>query len=176
MRRLLRPRSENTCGTVAAPWLDETFLGSFSTMSEDLKTRLRNDLVVVRKARNRLSTVVLTTLLSDVRNREIEVGEELDDEGIQAIVIKAIKQRRDAAEQMLEGGRPELAEKESEEATILQVYLPPALSESDVQALVRAAIDAGATEMGAVMGRIMPKIRGRFDGKEANRIVREELA
>ncbi len=144
-------------------------------MAEDLKARLRSDLVVVRKARNRLGTVVLTTLLSEVRNREIEVGEDLDDEGIQVIVVKAIKQRRDAAEQMLEAGRPELAEKETEEATLLQVYLPPALSEGEVQALVQEAIDSGATEMGAVMSRIMPKIRGRFDGKEANRIVREVL-
>ena len=145
-------------------------------MSDDLKTRLRSDLVVVRKARNRLGTVVLTSLLSEVRNQEIEVGEELDDDGIQAIVAKAIKQRRDTAEQMLEAGRPELAEKETEEASILQVYLPPPLSESDVRAIVREAIDAGAGEMGALMGRIMPRIRGRFDGKEANRIVREELA
>ncbi len=144
-------------------------------MSEDLKARLRNDLIVARRARNKLNTVVLTTLLSEVRNREIEVGGELEDEGVQAIVAKAIKQRRDSADQMLAGGRPELAEKESQEASILQVYLPPALSESDVQAIVREAIDAGATEMGAVMGRIMPKIRGRFDGKEANRIVRELL-
>ena len=144
-------------------------------MAEDLKARLRSDLVVVRKARNRLGTVVLTTLLSEVRNREIEVGEDLDDEGIQVIVVKAIKQRRDAAEQMLEAGRPELAEKETEEASLLQVYLPPALSEGEVQALVQEAIDSGATEMGAVMSRIMPEIRGRFDGKEANRIVREAL-
>ena len=150
--------------------------GSFPPMSEDLKTRLRSDRIVVRKARNRLGTMVLTTLLSEVRNLEIEVGDELDDEGVQGVIVKAVKQRRDSARQMLEAGRPELAEKESEEASILQVYLPPALSESDVQALVREAIDAGATEMGAVMGRIMPKIRGRFDGKDANRIVREELA
>ena len=161
---------------MASPWLDGTILDSFPAMSEDLKARLRDDLIVVRKARNRLGTVVLTTLLSEVRNREIEVGGELDDEGIQAVVAKAVKQRREAAALMLEAGRPELAEKESEEATLLQVYLPPALSESDIHAMVREAIDAGATEMGAVMGRIMPKIRGRFDGKQANRIVREELA
>ena len=160
----------------ATPWLDGTALDSFPAMSEDLKSKLRNDLVAVRKARNRLGTVVLTTVLSEVRNREIEVGEELDDEGIQAVVAKAIKQRRDSAEQMLEAGRPELAEKESEEASMLQAYLPPAFSEAEVHAIVREAIDDGATEMGAVMGRIMPKIRGRFDGKEANRIVREELA
>ena len=145
-------------------------------MAEDLKTRLRSDLVVARKARNRLGTVVLTTLLSDVRNREIEVGEEVGDEEIQAIVVKAIKQRRDSAQQMMDGGRPELAEKESEEASILQTYLPPVLSESEVRALIREAIDGGATEMGALMGQIMPRIRGRFEGKEANRLVREELA
>ncbi|HIF08199.1 MAG TPA: GatB/YqeY domain-containing protein, partial [Gemmatimonadetes bacterium] len=67
-------------------------------------------------------------------------------------------------------------EKESAESAIIQVYLPPALSEAEVRDLVREAIDGGATEMGAVMGRIMPKIKGRFDGKEANRLVREELA
>ena len=145
-------------------------------MSENLKARLRNDLVVARKARDRLGTVLLTSLLSEVRYREIDIGGELDDEGVQAVVSKAIKQRRDAAEQMLEGGRPELAEKESDEAALLQVYLPPALSEPEVRAIVREAINAGASEMGAVMGRIMPKIRGRFGGKEANRIVREELA
>jgi|TARA_B100000809_G_C14958248_1_gene466393 uncharacterized protein YqeY len=144
-------------------------------MSEDLKTRLRNDLIVARKARNKMGTVVLTTLLSEVRNREIEVGGALDDEGVQSVVAKGIKQRKDSAQQMLEGGRPELAEKESEEASILQVYLPPALSEAEVRALVREAVDVGATDMGAVMGRIMPKIRGRFEGKEANRLVREEL-
>ena len=84
-------------------------MDSFPAMSDDLKARLRDDLIVVRKARNRLGTVVLTTLLSEVRNREIEVGEELDDEGIQAVVAKAVKQRRDAADLMLEAGRPELA-------------------------------------------------------------------
>ena len=150
MDRSFQTGTENRCRAVVAPWLDGTCLGSFSAMSEDLKARLRDDLVVVRKARNRLGTVVLTTLLSEVRNREIEVGKELDDEGMQAVVAKAINKRRDAAEQMLEAGRPELAEKESEEATILQVYLPPALTESDVHALVREVIDAGATEMGAV--------------------------
>lgn len=150
--------------------------GSFPSMSENLKARLRNDLIAARKARNRLGTVLLTTLLSEVRNREIEIGGELDDEGVQDVVVKAIKQRRDAAEQMRGGGRPELAEKETEEASLLQVYLPPALSESDVRAIVRETIESGVTEMGAVMGQIMPRIRGRFGGKDANRIVREELA
>ncbi len=73
------------------------------------------------------------------------------------------------------GGRSDLAEKEAAEAEILQVYLPPPMSEEDVRTLVRQAVEDGADAMGPLMGRIMPQIRGRFDGKEANRIVREEL-
>lgn len=145
-------------------------------MSDDLKGRLQSDLIVARKARDRLRTVLLSTLLSEVRNREIEERGDLDEEGVRGVVTKAIKQRRDAAEQMSAGGRPELAEKEEAEAEILQVYLPPPLGEAEVRSLVRDAIAAGADQMGPLMGRVMPQIRGRFDGKEANRIVREELA
>jgi uncharacterized protein YqeY len=65
---------------------------------------------------------------------------------------------------------------EEAQAAVLQGYLPEGLSGDEVRAMVRAAIADGATEMGPLMGRIMPHIRGRFDGKEANRIVREELA
>ena len=144
-------------------------------MSKDLKSRLRNDLVIARKARDRRRTVVLTTLLSEVRNREIAVREELDDEGVAGVVARAIKQRRAAAEQMLEAGRPELADKESAEVALLQDYLPAALSEVDVRDMVREVIATGANQMGPVMGKVMPQIRGRFDGKEAGRIVREEL-
>ena len=144
-------------------------------MSDHLKDRLRSDLIDARKSRDKLRTVLLSTLLSDVRNREIDTGSDLDSEGVQEVVSRAIKQRRDAEEQMEAGGRSDLAEKEAAEAEILQVYLPPPMSEEDVRALVRQAVQDGADAMGPLMGRIMPQIRGRFDGKEANRIVREEL-
>ena len=144
-------------------------------MSKDLKPQLQSDLIEARKARDRLRTVLLTTLLSEVRNREIEEREELDDLRVQAVVARAIKQRRDAAEQMRAGGRPELADKEDAEAELLQVYLPPPLTEADVRAMVQGAIASGVDQMGALMGQIMPQIRGRFDGKRANRIVQEEL-
>ena len=144
-------------------------------MSDHLKDRLRSDLIDARKSRDKLRTVLLSTVLSDVRNREIDTGSDLDSEGVREVVSRAIKQRRDAEEQMEAGGRSDLAEKEAAEAEILQVYLPPPMSEEDVRALVRQAVKDGADEMGPLMGRIMPQIRGRFDGKEANRIVREEL-
>ncbi len=149
--------------------------GSFSPMSKDLKQQVQGDLIEARKARDKFRTVLLTTLLADVKNREIVEQGELDDAGMQAVVTKAIKQRREAAEQMRSGGRPELAAKEEAEGEILQAYLPPPLTDEDVRAMVRSVIAGGADQMGAVMRRIMPQIRGRFDGREANRIVREEL-
>ena len=144
-------------------------------MSTDLKQQIQDDLIEARKARDRLRTVVITTLLSEVRNREIEARGELDHAGVEALVTRAIKQRRDASEQMRAGGRPELADKEGAEAEILQVYLPPPLTEEKVRAMVQSAIAGGADQMGALMRQIMLRIRARFDGEEANRIVREEL-
>ena len=141
-----------------------------------LKEQLRADLNAARRDRDKLRTTVLTTLLSEIRNKEIDVGHELGDEEVQAVATTAIKRRREAAEQMRGGGRPELAEKEEQEAVLLQAYLPPQLSEDEVRALVCDAVSGGAKDVGSVMKQVMPKAKGKFDGKELNRIVREELA
>ena len=140
-----------------------------------LKTRLQADLTEARKAREKDRTQVLSTVLADLKYREIDVAGELDDAGVEAVVAKAIKQRRDAAEQMRGGGREDLAAHEEAEASLLQQYLPPPVGEDEVRAMIRAAIESGADNMGAVMGRVMPQLKGRFDGKVANRLVREEL-
>lgn len=143
-------------------------------MSE-LKERLQYDLTQARKAREKVRTLVLSTTLSELRNKEIDLGREATDDDVQQVVTKAIKQRKDAAEQMRAGGRPELAEKEESEAEVLQSYLPEQLSPDQVRALIREIVDGGTTAMGAVMGQLIPRIRGRFDGKEANALVREIL-
>jgi uncharacterized protein YqeY len=140
-----------------------------------LKEQLRTDLNAARRAREKLRTTTLTTLLSDVRNREIELGREVEDEEIRSVLTSSIKRRREAAEQMRAGQREELARKEEEEAEILQHYLPPQLDEESVRAMVREAIQGGAGDLGSVMKAVMPRAKGRFDGKELNRIVREEL-
>lgn len=145
-------------------------------MSSELKARLQADLNAARKQRDKLRTLVVSTALSDVRNKEIDQGGDLDDEGVIEVITRAIKQRRDASEQMRAAGRPELADKEDEQSSVLAEYLPEGMSEDEVRALVREIIAGGVGEMGPLMGQVMPKIRGRFDGKEANRIVREELA
>ena len=145
-------------------------------MPSALKIRIQADLNAARKERSKLRTLVLSTLLSDIRNKEIDSGAELDDDGVVQVVAKGIKQRRDAAEQMRGAGRVELAEQEEAQAEVMNAYLPEALTEEEVRALVRTLVDSGISEMGPLMGRVMGEIRGRFDGKEANRIVREELA
>lgn len=144
-------------------------------MSHELKNRLRSDLTSARKDRDKLRTLVLSTLLADVHNREIELGAELSDDQTIQVLSRGIKQRKDAASQMRAAGRDELANGEEAQLTVLGEYLPEGMSEDEVRALVRAAIEDGVDQMGMLMGRVMPQIRGRYDGKEANRIVREEL-
>jgi uncharacterized protein YqeY len=141
-----------------------------------LKKRLQEDLKEARKARDKLRTLVLSTTLSELRNREIEIGGEVDDQETVSIIVKAVKRRKEAADQMQAGGRGELAAKETQEAGILSRYLPEGLSEEEVREIVRSILAGGVRELGPVMGQLIPRIKGRFDGKEANRIVREELA
>ena len=145
-------------------------------MAESLKDTIRNDLNAARRDRDKLRTTVLTTFISEIRNKEIDVGHELDDAEVQGVATTAIKRRREAAEQMRAGGREELAAKEEQEAVLLQAYLPPQLSDEEVRALVRDAIAGGAGDVGGVVEQGMAKAKGKIDGKEVNRIVREELA
>jgi uncharacterized protein YqeY len=140
-----------------------------------LKEKIRADLNDARRARDKLRTELLTTLLSDIRNREIEVGRDAADPDVIEVVNRSVKRRREASEQMRAGNRAELADKEDAEAVLLAVYLPAQLSEAEVRGYVRDAIAEGAVNVGAVMGKVMPRIKGAFDGKEANRIVQEEL-
>lgn len=144
-------------------------------MSESLKNQLEQEMTRARKARDRLRTTVLSSTLAELRNLEIEERSEADDPMVRRVLTRAVKQRREAAEQMRSGGREELAQKEDEEARILSTFLPEPLAAEEVRTMVREIIEDGASHMGAVMGRLMPRIQGRFDGGEANRIVREEL-
>ena len=145
-------------------------------MPSDLKLRVQADLNEARKQRDKARTLVLSTLLSEIRNKEIDGRVDADDDAVIQVISRGIKQRKDASRQMRDAGREELAAIEDAQAEVLGEYLPKGLSEDEVRALVRAAIAAGANQMGPLMARVMPELRGRFDGKEANRIVREELA
>src|SRR5690349_7925169 len=135
-------------------------------MAEPLKDRLQSDLNQARKARDKVRTLVLSTTIAELKYLEIELGRDAADDDVIQVLTRAIKKRREAAEQM-RATRPELAEKEEGEAEILKAYLPAGLSEVEVRGFIKEAIAGGAKQIGEVMGKVMPRIKGRFDGKEA---------
>ena len=129
-----------------------------------------------RKAQDKTLTLVLSTTISDARNREIELNRDRTDDDVVDVIRKAIKRRREAVEMYTSAGRQDLADKERGEGAILERYLPAQVDESELRAAVRAAIDGGAANIGAVMGKVMPQFKGRADGGTINAIAREELA
>ncbi len=143
-------------------------------MSE-LATRLQGELNVARKAQDKAQVLLLGTMLSDIRNHEIAIKRAPSDDEVIEVIRKAIKRRRESVDMYEKGGREELAAVERREAQALEVYLPAAPSEDEIRAAVRAAVAGGATQMGAVMGKVMPAYKGKVDGNVLNRIVREEL-
>lgn len=142
-------------------------------MANNLKEKIRVDMNAARRERQKDRARLLSTLLADVRNREIELGHDLEDDEIVEVLAKAVKLRLEAADQM--SSRPELAERERAEADILTTYMPPQLEPAEIYQIVVDAVEAGASNIGAVMGRVMPQLKGRADGREVNRIVRDVL-
>lgn len=141
-----------------------------------LLERLQSDLNAARKAHDRPLVLVLGTLLSDVRNRALELNHEPTDDDTTEVFRRGIKRRRESAEMFAKGGRTDLAEKEGAEVAVLEQYLPAAPDDEEIRAAVRAAIAGGASNVGAVMGRVMPQFKGRVDGGTINAIARAELA
>jgi hypothetical protein len=136
---------------------------------------LRAALVAARKAQDRDRTLVLSTILAAVKNREIELARELTDEDVTDVLRRGIKTRRESVEQYVKGGRDDLAAAERAQIGVIQEFLPPEADPDEIRRAVREAIAAGAADVGRVMGQVMPRFKGRADGKVINAIVREEL-
>jgi hypothetical protein len=141
----------------------------------DLGGRVQAAMLAARKAQDKHRTLVLGTTMAALKNRQIELQRPLADEDVIDVLRKGIKTRRESVEQYTAAGRTDLAEKESAEIRVLEEFLPPDVDPAEIRAAVRAAIDGGATDIGRVMGQVMPKFKGRADGKVINQIVREEL-
>ncbi|MEP6590169.1 MAG: GatB/YqeY domain-containing protein [Gemmatimonadota bacterium] len=141
----------------------------------EIAARLRADQVVARKASDKDRTLVLGTVLSSFKNREIELGREPTDDEIADILRKQIKQRLDSVEQFTAAGRLDLVSKEEYEIGVLRGYLPPEADPEAIRAAARAAIAAGATDLGRVMSALMAQFKGKADGKVINQIAREAL-
>lgn len=142
------------------------------TLAETLQT----DLNTARKAQDKPLTLVLGTVIAEIKNKRIELRRDPSDDEIVDVLRKGIKKRRESIAMYEQGGRADLAAKEQEEAAVLERYLPPAVDPEEVRAAVQEAIAAGATTMGAVMGKVMPRFRGRVEGSLINQLAKEELA
>ena len=144
-----------------------------------LKEQLQQDMKEAMRARDkaRLGTIRLAN--ADIQRRELDDQTELDDAGVLAVLQKMIKQRVDAAEQFKEAGREDLENTERAEIEVLKAYLPEALSDAELDALVDAAIaETGAEsmrDMGKVMGILKDKAQGRADMGAVSARVRARL-
>jgi uncharacterized protein YqeY len=142
----------------------------------ELIARLQTDLNAARKAQDKPATLLLSTVLADVKNRRIELRVDLTDDDVREVLRKGIKRRRESIELYEKGARPDLAAREREEVARLEQYLPANVTDEELRGAVRAAIVGGASNLGAVMGRVLPQFKGRADGAAINAIAREELA
>ena len=140
-----------------------------------LSEQIRADLTASMKARTADRTSTLRMLQSALKYQQIEAGHELSDEETLAVIRKAVKQRLDSIEQYTKGNRPELAAKEQSEIDILKTYLPPELTDAELESGLREIIaSTGAQskkDMGKVMKEATAKYKGRADGKKIQEIV-----
>lgn len=148
-----------------------------------LKDRLRDDLNTALKARDGLRTSVIRMVLAAITTAEVAGKEarELSDDDVLGVLTSEAKKRRESATAFDEGNRPELADKERAEAAILAEYLPEALSDEEVAAIIAEAIDQtgaageGMKAMGKVMGIVTGRTKGRADGAAVAAEVRRQL-
>lgn len=143
---------------------------------QSLGERLAAALNEARKARDQARTLLLSTILADLKNREFELRHPLTDEEAVEVVRRGVKRRHEAAEQFAAGGRPDRAAVELAEVKALEAFLPAMAPPEEIRAAVREAIAGGAKDLGKVMGVVMPRFKGRADGKLINQIAREELS
>ena len=137
---------------------------------------MQGDLNSARKSQDKPGTLLLSTVLSEIKNKKIELKREPADAEVIDVLRKSIKRRRESVEMYTKGGRKDLADKETAEATALEKYLPAQVGDDELRAAVKAAIAGGATQIGAVMGKVLPQFKGRADGSAINAIAREELS
>ncbi|PLV56808.1 GatB/YqeY domain-containing protein [Thermotoga sp. SG1] len=144
-----------------------------------LKEKLMADLKEAMKSKDMTKVNTLRMILTTLKNLEVEKMKEASDEEVMEALMKEAKKRREAIEEYEKHGRVDLAEKEKKELEIIESYLPKQLSEEEVREIVMDAIkEVGATspkDLGKVMKLVMPKVKGRADGKLVNKMVREIL-
>lgn len=150
-------------------------------MSESLSDRLQNDLRAAMKQRRHAELRTLRSLKAAIQTKELEKGRgSLSEDDVVAVLQKQAKQRKDSVSQFEAGGRSDLADKENEELAIIATYLPDELTEVELEKIILEVVDAtGASspsDMGKVMGAVMPRVRGKADGNRVRELVTRTLS
>lgn len=144
-----------------------------------LRDDIQKEIAVAMKAGDKLKLSAVRMLLSAVKYKEVDAKRPLTDEEVHQVVSTLVRQRLDSIEQFKQGRRPDLVEKEEAELAMLKAYLPPQLSAGELCEIVKttaAGIGAVAMkDMGKLMKELMPKVKGKADGKLLSDIVKEVL-
>jgi len=144
-----------------------------------LKQRIQSDMKAAMKAGEKRKLGTIRLILAAVKQIEVDTRTEVDDTQLLVILDKMVKQRRDSIDQYEKAGRTELAEQEAFEISILQEYLPEALSEDEINTMIAEAISSSGAEsmrdMGKVMGQLKPKMQGRADMGAVSALIKQRL-
>ena len=145
-----------------------------------IKEKLKEDLKISLKSKDTIRLNTIRSIINAIKNKEIDLRRELHENEIFEVLNSLAKQRREAIEQYEKGNRQDLADKEKEELKIILEYLPEQLSEEEIEQIVKETIERlGATslkDMGKVMKEVMPKVKGRADGRKVNEMVKKFLS
>jgi uncharacterized protein YqeY len=145
-----------------------------------LKERLQSDMAVAMREGDSAKRDTLRMLLAAVKQVEVDERRTLDDNGVQDVISKQAKQRRESIADAEKAGRADLVAQEQAELTLIEQYLPQMMSRDELRSLAAQVISetgvSDAKGMGQVMSRLMPQVKGRADGRLVNEVVRELLS
>ncbi len=141
-----------------------------------LTEQIRADLTESMKARNAQRTSTLRMLQAAIKNEQIHVGHELSDEEAMAVIRKGIKQRHDSVEQYTKGNRPDLASKEQAEIEILKGYMPPELSDAELESGLREIVASTGAQSKKDMGKVMKEATARYKGRAEGKKIQEIMS
>ncbi|WP_106381697.1 GatB/YqeY domain-containing protein [Thiomicrorhabdus sp. Kp2] len=149
-------------------------------MSETMKEKLTAEMKACMKAKDKERLQVVRSLLAAIKQVEIDNQTTVDDAGVLAILDKAMKQRRDSHQQFTDADRPDLAEQEAYEMSVIQDFMPQALTDDEINALIDDAMTkTGASsmqDMGKVMGLLKPEMQGRADMGQVSKLIKAKLS
>ncbi|TCP53315.1 hypothetical protein EV586_10648 [Tumebacillus sp. BK434] len=144
-----------------------------------LTERLTNEMKQAMKDKDKVRLSVIRMVRTAIKNAEIDSKTTLSDDDVIAVLNRELKQRRDSLQAFESAGRQDLIDDVNQEIAVLMDYLPAQMSEDEVRAIVKEVIAetgaAGKKDMGKVMSALMPKVKGRADGKLVNQVVQAEL-